>query len=329
MATTVERSAAAGADRPARRRPVAALLARPVLLAALGAACISPSGVLVRLAGVSAGTTTFYRCLLALPGLFLLGAAEQRRLGPRAWRERATTLVAGGFLGVDLVAWTHSIYDVGAGIATVLGNLQVLFVAAIAWAIHRERPGGRFLAALPVVIGGVVLVSGLTGTTGSGYHPAAGVIFGVAASLAYSAYLLILRRSATHSAHVAGVLADATLGALLAGAALAWPIGELQFAVAPRSLFWLAVLALVSQTLGWLLITSALSRLPAAVSSLLLLLQPAAAVALAAVVLSQQPTALQLVGAVAVCGGVLLATRRTGAAELGAPEPVPLDELTS
>jgi len=66
---------------------------------------------------------------------------------------------------------------------------------------------------------------------------------------------------------------------------------------------------MTSQTAGWLLITSSLPRLPAALSSLLLLLQPAASILLAAVVLSERPTVLQLAGAVLVCTGVLAASR--------------------
>jgi drug/metabolite transporter (DMT)-like permease len=75
-----------------------------------------------------------------------------------------------------------------------------------------------------------------------------------------------------------------------------------------RSFGWLLLLALLSQTLGWLLITSSLPRLPAAVSSLLLLLQPAAALVLAAVVLHELPTFLQITGALLVCLGVLALT---------------------
>ena len=74
--------------------------------------------------------------------------------------------------------------------------------------------------------------------------------------------------------------------------------------------------AFTSQTLGWLLITSSLPRLPAGLSSLLLLLQPAAALAMAAVILSQRPTAVQVGGAVLVCGGVLVAARSGRAADI-------------
>ena len=64
-------------------------------------------------------------------------------------------------------------------------------------------------------------------------------------------------------------------------------------------------------------------RLPAAVSSLMLLLQPAASLALAAVILGQTPTLVQVTGAVLTCGGALAAslaaTRRSAAAEPAGP----------
>src|SRR5215468_2020675 len=132
----------------------------PAVRAALGAACISSSAILVTLAHVGPATTAFYRCALALPALVPLAVAEQRTRGPRELQTRLYAVLAGLFLSVDLVLWNHSIADVGAGVATVLGNLQVLFVAVLAWMLLKERPGRRFLSMLPVVFIGVVLVSG-------------------------------------------------------------------------------------------------------------------------------------------------------------------------
>ncbi len=295
----------------------------PVLPALLGAACISSSAILVDLAHVGAGTTALFRCGLALPGLIGLAVLEQRRRGTRPLRTRVRAGVAGMFLGVDLLLWTHAIYDVGAGIATVLGNLQVFFVTFIAWLWFRERPRRQFLLALPVVMIGVVLVAGIAGNSSSNYHPVAGVLYGLGTSVSYAAFIVILRTSATQAPHIAGPLADATAGALLASVVSGLAFGQLSLDPPLAALGWLLVLALTSQTLGWLLITSSLPRLPAAISSLLLLLQPAASLVLAAIVLSQRPTTLQLVGAALVCGGVLVAARSRPAAVIAAPEPTP------
>ncbi|HXY43550.1 MAG TPA: DMT family transporter [Acidimicrobiales bacterium] len=284
---------------------------RPLLLAAAGAACISSSAVLVQLADVGAVTTAFFRCVLALPALCGVAVIEQRRHGRRSVAQRAKAAAAGIAFAVDLVLWNHAIADVGAGVATVLGNLQVLFVAVAAWAVFHERPSGRFLAALPVVAIGVVLAAGAVGGSSYGRHPVAGILYGVGTSIAYAVFLLVLRTVSGSSPHVAGPLSDATAGAAVSALAIGLVAGTLQFAPAWPALGWLLALAILSQTLGWLLITSPLPRLPAAVSSLMLLLQPAVAVLLAAVVLSQHPGLWQLTGAALVCTGVLLAASRS------------------
>jgi drug/metabolite transporter (DMT)-like permease len=303
-------------------RPGDWLLGRvgPVVPALVGAACISSSAIVVQLAHTQAGTTAFLRCALALPGLCALAIWEQRRYGGRSGRDRLMAAFAGAFLGVDLVLWTHSIYDVGAGIATVLGNLQVLFVTMIAWVVLRERPRTQFLVALPVVLGGVVLLAGVIGHSRSGEHPVAGVLYGLGTSICYAIFILVLRRNTKGLAQIAGPLADATLGSALASLVLGALLGQLSFHMSLASFGWLALLALVSQTLGWLLITSSLPHLPASISSLLLLLQPASALVLAAVVLSQRPTLIEFLGAVLVCLGVLV-TARSGWSRDTAPEP--------
>jgi len=300
------------------------LTSQPIVLAAAGAVCISSSAILIQLANVGAATTAFFRCVLALPVLAALAVFEQRRCGPRSLARRARAVAAGGAFAVDLVLWNHSISDVGAGIATVLGNLQVLFVVLVAWMVFHERPSGRFLASLPIVTVGVVLVAGIIGRAGAGHHPVAGVLFGVGTSIAYAAFLLILRSASTGAAHVAGPLTDATAGAAVASLLIGLVVGSLQLTPPWPAIGWLLALAMLSQVIGWLLITSSLPRLPSAMSSLMLLVQPAAAMVLAALVLSERPTAGQVIGAALVCSGVLVAAWRASGDEV-AVIPPPLE----
>ena len=282
--------------------------ARALTAAGLGAACISASAVLIKLADTGPATAAFYRCFLALPILLALAVFERRRRGPRRVAAHLGAIAAGAFLAIDLVLWNHTIADVGAGIATLLGNLQVLFVALAAWVLLREPPGRRFLVALPVVMAGVVLVSGLAGAGAGDSHPLAGIVFGIGTSLSYAAFLLILRQTSAGTPHIAGPLAEVTATAALGSLLLGLAFGGLQLDLPWASLRWLLLVAITSQTVGWLLITSSLPRLPAAVSSLLLLLQPVAAIGLAAAVLAERPSLAQLAGAVLVCGGVLAAS---------------------
>jgi drug/metabolite transporter (DMT)-like permease len=301
---------------------------RPVLVALLGAFCIAFSGPIVRLADVTPSVAAIGRCLLAVPLLLLLSRREDRRLGPLPRRTRQLAAIAGVFFAVDLVLWHHAIDAVGAGLATVLGNLQVLFVAALAWWLLHERPSSRLLAAVPVLLLGVVLVSGVIGGEAYGEDPALGVLFGLGTSLAYAGFILLLRSGSGDLRRRSGPLLHATASAAVVAAAIGLLLGELDPTPPAASLGWLAVLAVSSQLVGWLLITSSLPRLPAAVTSVILLAQPVGAMAVSGLLLGEAPSPVQYAGAALILGGVTVATaRRSGGAVEQAGDRAVLEDL--
>jgi len=216
--------------------------------------------------------------------------------------------LAGAFLALDLIVWHRAIEYVGAGLATVLGNTQVLLVGFAAWFLFRERPSNRALAAIPVAMVGVVLISGVLEEGAYGDDPELGVLFGLMTGLAYTGFLLALRHGASDLRRVAGPLSDATLACALFTIPAGLALGELDFLPPLSAHLWLLVLALSSQVFGWLLITLSLPRLPAVVTSVLLTLQPVCSVLFAAVLLDEDPSALQLAGVAAILGGLLLAS---------------------
>jgi drug/metabolite transporter (DMT)-like permease len=278
---------------------------RPVLAGVLGALAIAFSAILVEKAGVSPSAAAAYRCAYALPLLGALALREDRRYGRRRWRERRPALWAGIFFAADLVAWHHAIADVGAGLATVLGNLQVVIVPFLALAVLSEPVPRRILRALPLVCLGVLLVSGALESGAYGADPARGVVFGAVTGLAYAAFLLVQRHASRDLRRPAGPLFDTTLVAALAAALADVALGEGDLAPSWPSARWLIVLALTSQVLGFLLITVSLPRLPAALTSLTLTIQPIAAVILGAILLGQDPSALQLAGVACIVGGLV------------------------
>ena len=71
---------------------------------------------------------------------------------------------------------------------------------------------------------------------------------------------------------------------------------------------WLIILALTSQVMGWLIISACLPRLPAAMTSVLLTVQPIGTLALAALIFGEDPSGLQLAGVLLVVAGLLVAT---------------------
>lgn len=247
--------------------------------------------------------------------------------GPAARRPRGGVLplglvpgalLAGLFLGGDLIAWHESLGIIGAGLGTVLPNLQVVFVAVAGVALLGERPRQSFWAALPAVLAGVWLLSATGRPVAAGASVPLGVGLGVLSALLYSGYLLVVRRARLRhpDAGWAQILTSATLGAALttglyaaaggvAGPAGGWPADA-----------WLVALALGSQVAGWGLLLSSIHRLPATLTSVVLLLQPLLALVWGVVLLDEPIGPVQLAGAAVLLVGVVVAHRAIANARL-------------
>ena len=289
---------------------------RALAFAVAGALTIAWSSIFVEYADVSPETAAIFRCAYALPLLYYLAWREDSRLGSRDPRSRRLAAIAGVFFAADLIFWHHAIADVGAGLATVLGNLQVAFVPLVAWAVLSEYPGRRVLATLPVVLMGVVLVSGALEDTAFGDDPARGALFGLLTGIAYAGFILTLRAGSADLRRPAGPLLDATAVSTVTAAVVGALLGRADFVPSWPEHGWLVLLALSSQVLGWMLISTSLPRLPAAITSILLTIQPVGSMVLGALLLGEDPTGLQLLGvAMILTGLVAVASTR------GAPEP--------
>jgi drug/metabolite transporter (DMT)-like permease len=302
-----------------------AIARRPRLAALIGALCIAFSGILYRYAEVSPSTGVVYRALFGLPLLVAVAWAEQRRGGPLPRRAVKYAAVAGIFFAGDLLFWHHAIEFVGAGLATVLGNLQVLIVGVVAWLVFGERPSRNTLLALPVVLAGVVLISGVIGAGAYGSNPAIGVVLGLLTALCYAGYLLLIRIGGRDPRRPAGPVAIATAVTALTGAIVGTVGGDLDLTPGPQSLFWLAILGVTSQSIGYLAISISLPRLPAVITSIILLVQPVTTVGLSMILLGERPSPAQLIGVALVVGGIAVATvplaRVRDSIRKGKPEP--------
>jgi drug/metabolite transporter (DMT)-like permease len=306
----------------------------PVAAATAGAVCISSSAVLMKLASTaSPSVVALGRCAFALPVLGVLALREHRRwrgpvpghehggrgscegcgTAPIPRRSRWLARLAGVFLAADLILWSHTIAAIGAGLGTVVGNLEVLIISLLAWLVLGERPGRSLVLASPVMLAGLVLVGGLADVGGShayGTDPALGAGLGVGVAVLYAVYILMLRQATSAAGAgtaVAAPLFEATAGGVVGSALLGLVLGDLRLGPPWPALGWIVLLALSSQVLGWLLITVSMPRLAAGTIGALLLIQPAGSVALSYVILGERPSLLQLAGVALVLTGVVVA----------------------
>jgi drug/metabolite transporter (DMT)-like permease len=286
---------------------VASVGARPRLTALLAAISISFSGVLYLYSNTPPETAAVFRCLYALPILVSVAFIERRRGARISRRALYVSLFAGVLFAGDLVFWHHAVDHVGAGLATVLGNLQVVIVAFGTWMLFGERPPNRTLGAIPIVLFGVVLIAGVFTNQAYGVDPVLGILFAFIAAVTYAGYLMIMRR-VDRSAGTAGPVAIATAATAVVSAMAGVAVGTLDMVPTLPSAFWLILLGVSAQAIGYLLISYSLPRLPAVTTSIILLAQPVIAVLTAIVLVPELPSPEQMLGVAFVIGGIALAT---------------------
>ena len=280
----------------------------PSLLVVTGAGCLSGSAMFVKLADVGAGTAAFLRCAVALVALVPLAVYEYRRHGPLDPSLRRYALVAGAFLGLDYAVWMQAILDVGAGIATVLNNVQVIAFPVLALALGSVPIQRRFLIACPVLLAGIALTGGVLSHNPHAVHQVRGAVLGVASGLAYAVYLYLNRLSGQRSPqHVVAPVCAATGAAAVVTGIAGTVTRGITVDLPAMSWVWIVALALVGQVVAWLLLAAGTPRLAPNTSAALLLLQPVLAVGLGLMVLHETPTASQLVGCVLVLVGIWFA----------------------
>lgn len=285
---------------------------RALLMLTAGAALISTTGVLVRYADVPATVSGFWR--MAFGGIALtialLMLRQWQRAGRSDWLWMGVPSLA---FAADLFLWHRSILSVGPGLATLLANFQVFFMALAGVVFYRERLGTMFLAGLVLAFAGTWMLVGLDWQgLGAGYRT--GVLFGLLTGVCYAVYMLSFRHA--QRAHTrlpsAQLLA---MNSLLCAAVLA-AVGGIEgvsFAIPDaRSLSALLALGIVGQCLGWVLIARAMPRLPASIVGLLLLLQPALAFVQDVLLFERRTTSLEWLGVVLALAGIFIGTARLG-----------------
>lgn len=249
-------------------------LHRPVLEVLIGAFMISFSAVWVALADVPPTTSAFYRVFIGTGFLFCaaLFSGELRHLR----RVQIAPYALCGFaFALDLFFWHASILYIGPGLATIIGNFQVFLMAVCGVLLFGEKLTMRFIVSLPLAIFGLLLVIGFNwGALSASYRT--GVLFGLLTALCYTVFLLSLRRiqSAKDIAlRFTPLMFVSLFSAIFLGLMLVF--SDASFAIPNfTSGASLVALGLFSQAAGWILIATAMPKIRASFTGLVLLLQP-------------------------------------------------------
>jgi drug/metabolite transporter (DMT)-like permease len=274
----------------------------------VGATCIASSPIWVRVADVGPTVSAFWRVALALPLLWIvfLGFTKNKNTG------NAKLLIAAGcaFAG-DLVFWHWSIQFTSVANSTLLANLASIFVTLAAWLLWRERPTRLFVAGLVTALVGVALLVRASFDGFSSVSPRAllGDAFGVVTAMFYAWYILSVKSLRDRGAATLQLMAVTTTITALVLLPVALASGEGFLPQGPSGWLKLVGLAWIAHVAGQGLIAYALAHLPAAFSSVGLLLQPVMAALFAMMILDEFVTVYQVFGGIVVLCGIFLARR--------------------
>ncbi|NTV34763.1 MAG: DMT family transporter [Deltaproteobacteria bacterium] len=238
-----------------------------------GAVMLSFSAVFVKWAHVGPTASGFYRMFFG--ALILLGAVliRKERLFHGSHHLKIV-FICGLLFALDITLWHRSIHFIGPGLATLMANFQVFFLALFGMTILKEKSNWKFFVAVPTAVFGLYLIVA-PNWKAMGDEYRAGVVLALVAAISYAGYILVLRNFQSKFS----VSAFSTIGliALITSAVLALEALVInESLVIPDLQSWVALLGygLFSQVLAWVLISNGLPKIEASRAGLILLLQP-------------------------------------------------------
>jgi len=279
----------------------------PLIALILGGAAIGGSPIFVRLSEVGPMATAFWRVALALIPIFIFSLLRKDTgPKPKSLADYGMLILPGAVLALDLSAWHLSITMTSVANATLLANLAPVFVTAIGFLFFDAKVTRVFVLGLVLALAGVVVLKGGPAAFGNGDLRGDGVA--MIAAFFYGCYILAIGTLRSRFDTIR-IMLWSTASAAVGVFPLAF---FFEGHMLPASLYgWSVVfgLAFVSHAGGQVAIAYALAYLPAAFSSLTLLLQPVVAAILAWALLNEQITAMQALGGLIVLAGIMIARR--------------------
>lgn len=272
-----------------------------VLLA--GACIIGLAPILVRLGEAGPSAIGFWRMIFALPLLALIARRESGGVGPTGW----ILGLAGVAFALDLAFWHYGIALTSVAKATILSNLTPVIVTGVAWLVFREKVRPLFLTAVALAVGGACLMTLARDPGLPGVNPPLGDAFSAMTAVWYALYFLAVQR-ARQTRGAAQVMFWSSLTAAPLLLAASATLGERFLPATPVG--WAACVGLgIVHATGQGAIAWALGRLPASVTSVVVLVQPVVAAVLGWLLFGEVFGPGQMLGGAIALTGVVLAQR--------------------
>ena len=247
---------------------------------------------LIKAASVGGEAMAFYRLWIgALALLLIVRGVLRRPIRAAFW---PWGLAAGALFGVNLLFFVTSVKTTTVANATLIGALQPAIVLMVAGPLFGESVTGRDIASVAAAIAGVgIVIAGSAGTPE--WHPA-GDLLAVGAVLTFTAYFLVSKRVRATGGTLEYMTIVHLVAAIVVTPAIFFRPGELT-GLDTRDVLTILFFALVSGTLGQVVIGWAHRYVDVSVSSLMMLGVPVVASVAAWAMLDESLGPIQIAGA--------------------------------
>lgn len=246
-------------------------------------------GVFVLESGQSAWNVVFFRCVFGALSLFLYcWARGLLKPGLFTARTLALALAAGAALVLNWVLLFSAYRLASISLATAVYNVQPFFLIGLGALFLGERPTRGKLAWSVIAFAGLLLVLKLTDHSGGDAY-LSGLLLGLGAAALYGITAVIVKRLKGIPPQVLA-LVQVTLGAVML-----LPMADFQaLPAAPLQWGYLVALGLVHTCLMYILMYSAIQKLPTTSTAALSFIYPAVAILLDLVVYGHRMDATQV-----------------------------------
>lgn len=277
----------------------------PLLLLAGGVFIgLAPIGLRLGLDHLGPQAIAFWRYIFAIPLLFILLVAIERRMPARI---NGYVVLAGTFFALDIALWHWGLTLTTVANATFIVNLGNVCVGFIAWLFLKEKPKPIWFAAVLVAVIGAAALS-LGGEPG-GKSDIRGDVLAIGAAIMVSGYMLCSKLARNRLGAMDVIFWLTVVEAVVAGFMVIIS-GESFMPPTLAGFAAPAFLALAAQIGGQGLIIAGLGRTPAAIAGIIVLIQPVVAAAISWQLFDESLTAIQGGGAALILFGIWMSQRR-------------------
>lgn len=283
----------------------------------LGAAALALGGVFLRHSELLPTASAVYRVALAIPIFFFLDWLTVRidktpaitaSYSKKSRRIPVQLVIVGFIFSGNLVLYHWSMTLTKLANANLLANLAPIFVVLGSNLFLKKRFKQGFLFGMLLALSGAFILISNRLDLASDYM--LGNLLGLGSAVFYGTYLLAVSLVRSNFRTMT-IMAWSSIGTLIILLPLTFFRDESLVPHTQQGVMMLIGLAVVSHVGGQGLIAYSLAKLPAAISSLTLLIQPVIATGLGAFLFHEYMSSAELIGAVVIMVGIINARRHS------------------